>query len=111
MPQITVSDSMYRRVLEFKQVIENVIEDTLDIDTCAEVILMQGLDSMLADLIGPLDHSTLLSSFQQMASRNPAEVYSYVVETLESGAVAQQKEALRRKLGFALPSGMEEREA
>jgi hypothetical protein len=31
MPQIKVSDSMCRRVLEFKQVIENVIEDTLDI--------------------------------------------------------------------------------
>jgi hypothetical protein len=111
MPQITISDSIYQGVLEFKQVVEAVIEEALDIDTCTEVILGQGLDSMLADLIGPLDHPTLLSSFQQMASRNPAEVYSYVVETLESGAVAQQKEALRRKLGFAMPSGMEEREA
>ena len=111
MPPIAVSDEMYNRVLEFKSVLEAVIEETLDVDTCAEVILMRGLDSMVADLIGPLDHSTLLSSFQQMASRNPAEVYSYVVETLERGALARQKEALRRKLGFSLPSDTEEREA
>jgi len=102
---------MYKRVLEFKPVVEAVIEETLDIDTCVEVVLMLGLDSMLADLVGPLDHSTLLSSFQQMASRNPAEVYSYVVETLDRGEIARQKEGLRRKVGFALPSHTEEREA
>jgi hypothetical protein len=108
MSQIAVSDGMYNRVLEFKPVLEAVIEETLDVDTCAEVILMEGLDSMLADLIGSLDHSTLLSSFQQMASRNPSEVYSYILETLQRGTVARQKEALRRKLGFALPRGAEE---
>lgn len=100
---------MYKRVLEFKQVIETVIEDNLDIDTCTEVILGQGLDSMLSGLIGSLDHSTLLASFQQMASRNPAEVYSYIVEMLKRGAAVQPQEAMKRKIiGFIPPSDSED---
>jgi hypothetical protein len=109
MPEIRISEAIYKRVLEFKQVIEAVIEDNLDIDTCTEVILGQGLDSMLSELIGSLDHSTLVASFHQMASRNPAEVYSYVVDTLKRGAAVQTQGAMKQKIiGFVSPNNSED---
>lgn len=100
MPEITVSQDVYNQLLAFKQVIEAVIEDKLDVNTCAELVLDQGLNAMLAELIGPLDTSTLITSFQQLAAKSPAEVYSFVTETIKRGAAVQQQEEMKRRLGF-----------
>jgi len=51
MPEITVSQDVYNQLLAFKPVIEAVIEDKLDVNTCAELVLDQGLNAMLAELI------------------------------------------------------------
>jgi len=91
---------MYSRLAEFKQVVEGVIDEEINIDTCVDLILGQGMDSLLADLLGPLDSSTLLHSFQQLASQCPAQVYKYVAETLKKGAIVHQKEEVKKKIGF-----------
>jgi len=104
MPEITISEWMYARVVEFKHVVEAVIEEEISSDNCVELILGQGIDSILADLIGPLDPTTLLKSFQQLGSQYPTQVYQYVAETLRKGTAVQEREKLRRQLGFCPPT-------
>ena len=72
MPDIVISEEMYARVMEFKQVVEAVIKEEISFDVCVELILGQGINSMLADLLGSVDPITLLSSFQQLGSQYPA---------------------------------------
>lgn len=100
MPEITVSKEINERVVEFKQVVEAVLEEEISYDDCAALILGQGIDSMLAHLIGSADATTLLKSFQQLGSQSPAQVYGYVAETLRRGSAAEQRERMREKLGF-----------
>ena len=75
MSKITISKEIYARVMEFKNVIEAVIEEEINSDSCVELILSQGIDSMLADLLSPLDQTILLKSFQQLGSQYPTQVY------------------------------------
>ena len=72
MPEISISEDMYQRVSAFKELVEVVIEEEIDLDTCVELILGQGIDATLADLLSPLDPDTLLKSVQQLGSQHPA---------------------------------------
>lgn len=104
MPRITVSKEMHKRLEEFKRVVEAVLEEDLSLDDCAETILGLGIDYMLDDLLGPLESTVLLRSFQQLGAKYPVQVYRYIAETLKEGAAAQEQEAMRRRLGFRKPS-------
>lgn len=100
MPKITISDEMYRRVEEFKCVVETVIEEDLSLDSSVELILVLGIDSMLDDLLGSLEPTILLRSIQQLGSRYPVQVYRYIAETLKGGVAVREQEAMRSRLGF-----------
>lgn len=104
MPEITISEEIYARVAEFKHVVEAIIEEEIGFDDCVALILGQGIDSTLADLLGPVDPTILLTSFQQLGSQYPAQVYRYVAETLRRGATVQEREKMRRRLGFRTPA-------
>lgn len=106
MPKITISSEVYTRLVEFKQVVEGIIDEEISIDTCVDLILGQGMDSMLADLLSPLDSSTLLRSFQQLGSQYPAQVYRYVAEMLKKGAIVHQKEEMKKRIGFQTQANM-----
>jgi len=108
MPEITVSEEIYTRMIEFKRVVEAVLEKEVTPDECAGLILLRGFDSMLADLLGPQDRTTLLSSLQQLASQYPAQVYEYVAETLKRGAFAEERQRMKHKMGFLPPSNVDE---
>lgn len=100
MPEISVSKEIYDRVVEFKHVVEAVLEKEIHLDNCVTLILEQGINSMLNDLLGSVDANTLLSSLQELGSQYPAQVYGYVAETLRKGATVQERERMRQKLGF-----------
>ncbi len=104
MPEINISEKLYARVEAFQEVVEAVLEEKISFDDCVELILGQGINSMLADLLGSVDPATLLSSFQQLGSQYPTQVYGYVSETLRGGAAAQERERLKRQLGFHPPA-------
>lgn len=88
MPEVSVPEELHSRVKEFKSVVEAVIEEPIDFDDCVVLILGQGIDSMLADLLSPVDQATLVTSFQQLGSQYPTQIYKYVAETLKRGAAA-----------------------
>jgi hypothetical protein len=100
MPEIAVSEEMYARATAFKDVIEAITDEEISFDDCVEVILSQGIDSMLADLLGSQDLDTLLKSFQQLGSKYPSQVYHYVAEIWREGGIALDRERIRHKLGF-----------
>lgn len=50
MPEINISKEMYAQVTEFKHVVKDVIEEEFSSNDCVELILGQGINSMLADL-------------------------------------------------------------
>jgi hypothetical protein len=104
MPKITISKETYNSMVKFKEVVEAIIDEKMNIDSCAELILRQGMDAMLAALLSSQDQDTLLQMIQQLGSQYPAQVYKYVAEVLKKGAVAQEQASLKRQLGFALPT-------
>ncbi len=101
MPHITVSESTHTAVTEFKQVVETVIGEEIAVDDCVALILSEGINSMLKDLLGSSDPATLLASLQQLGSKHPAQVYGFIAETLKTGVAVQERERLRHKLGFS----------
>jgi hypothetical protein len=103
MPQVGVSDKLYEKLQAFKPVLEAVIEDEVTFDTCIEVVVGPGLDTMLSDLIGNVEPEVLVASFQQLAAQHPEAVYGFVAETLESGGAAIQRQEARRRIGFGPP--------
>jgi|SRR5579859_498808 len=100
MPEVSVSKEVHARIKEFKQIVEAVIGEEIGLDACAELILGQGMDAILAEIIGSVDKTTLLKSFQQLGSQFPSEIYGYVAETLSRGVANQVKEEIRQRIGF-----------
>lgn len=97
--KIEINEELHRRIKSFKEVIEAVIDEQLELSGCVEVILDRGINSMLEDLLGQVEPATLLQSFQQLGTKYPAEVYSYIAETLHRGGEIN-KEELKKTLGF-----------
>lgn len=100
MAQLTINDDLYNRVAQFKQVVEAVIEESIGFDEYMALIVGRGVDSMLADILGHADQPTMLTSFQQLGSKYPAQVYAYIAEVLQTGAAIHEREQLRKKIGF-----------
>ena len=100
MPEVIISEEVYARVGEFKQVVETVINEEISFEAYVELILGQGINSMLADLLSSAGSTTLLNSLQQLGSQYPGQVYQYISEVLRQGAAVREQEEMRRRLGF-----------
>lgn len=97
--KIIISEQIQERINAFKQVVEAVIEEEMDDKTYYELVFSRGLESMLLDIIGNVEHDILLKSFLQLAEENPDVVYKFITETLKRGASINREE-LRQKFGF-----------
>ncbi|HEV8574040.1 MAG TPA: hypothetical protein VGR43_04960 [Dehalococcoidia bacterium] len=104
-PAITVelSEETHRQVESFRVVVNAIIGRDLDTEACLGLIVERGLESMLRDLLGPQDQATLLESIRQLALREPGTVYRYLAEVLHAGAMAQERENQRSRIGFTAP--------
>jgi len=106
---VKVSNELYKRVVAFRSVIEAVMEQEIELEGCFDLILEQGLNAMVVDLLGTQDHHILLNSIQQLGAQYPAQVYGYMAETLRRGAAAQERERVKqewerkKQVGFRPP--------
>ena len=100
MPSFIVSNETHKRLEAFKPLLEYVTDESITIETCLDVVVNQGLNAMLGDLIGSLDHSILLKSMQQLASKYPTKIYEYIIEMMKIGEMENEKEKLKHKIGF-----------
>lgn len=103
MPAVEISEDTYQRLQEFRGVVNAVMDEELDTQSCADLIFQQGLDSMLQDILGPQDRAILLQSFQQLAARDPGVVYRYVAEAIRTGKEVHERESRRPRMGFSTP--------
>lgn len=98
--KLTVSDSLYLRLVEFKKVVDELLkEDPPEFEVFVEGIIDEGLDEMLRRLIRS-DPETLQKSLVQLAERYPQQVYEYIAHVLARGEEAEKEEARRHMLGF-----------
>lgn len=100
MPQITVSDETFNRVAEFRRVIEAIIEGEVDSVQCAELVLLRGMDLMLAEFLAPAGPEALLMTVQKLGACHPAQVYAFIADALKAGMSREQKEEAKRQIGF-----------
>ncbi len=103
MANIAVSGELSARLEAFKPVVEAIIEEEMTVEDYVALLLDRALDSMLTDLVGSLDQAILVRSFQQLAAKHPSEVYSFVVDTLNTGENAIDRDRIRRQIGFEPP--------
>lgn len=99
--KIEISPELNQRIRAFKEVIEAVVEDKIELNDCVELILDRGINTMIEDLLANVEPATLLQSFQQLGAKYPAEVYGYITETLRRGGEIN-KEELKKTLGFQI---------
>ena len=100
MPQIAISDEMLAALGAFTEVVEGVIDEKIGIDDCATLVIQQGINSMLGDLLGSVESGVLLTSLAQLGLKHPKEVYGFIAETLKRGQAVEGRERLKHKLGF-----------
>lgn len=100
--RLTLSDETYRRLIEFKQVVEAILDEPIELHDYGELVVDRGLNGILEDIIGPQSKETLFESFQQLARRYPEEISDYMIDILQRGEESI-REAAKRRLGFELP--------
>lgn len=100
--KITISEEMYKRLQEFKRIVEAVVGEEINLDDCGEIILGLGIDHILEGLLE--EPSALLQSFQRLGAKYPDQVYGYIAEIIEEGALVEEQERVRKRLGFQKPS-------
>lgn len=97
--KIIISDQIKERIDAFRQIVEAVLEEKIDDKTYHELVFSRGLERMLLDIIGSVEHETLLKSFSQLAEESPEVVYKFIAETLKRGTSIRREE-LQQKFGF-----------
>lgn len=103
MPVVPIPEEIHAQVRAFKPLVEAVIGDALDEADFVGFLLKQAMTAMLGDLVGQ-DPATILLSLQKLADAYPAEVYSFVLESLRSGEGLIDPEGARQRIGFQPPA-------
>ncbi len=105
MPQVSISDAVFNRVIAFKPLVESLLEVTLDNDAYVDLMLRMTPDFVLAEAFGNADAKMLFSLIQQLGQSHP-EVYSAIADVLERDEKTielQQRAQVKRALGFPEP--------
>ena len=85
MTSITVSDTLYPKVVAFKDVIEAVLGEHMAFDTYIELVLEEGIEAVLKDVLGFSNHQALVSLFYELSTRYPAQVFAHLAEQITAG--------------------------
>lgn len=100
MPELSVSDDTLAILRAFKPLVAVEIEEDLDDESLADLVIQQGVMSMIRDLLGPQEHETLVTSFLQMALRYPDQVFQFMTDVLQRGSKQQDEAARNTWIGF-----------
>jgi len=105
MPTIRVSKPLTQKIKGILPLVETVMEKKLEFNDLVELILQQGLDTMLASIMGAVDADSFLKSFSQLGQRDPSTAYGYVAQLLRSGTGVQKEklQEAKKMLGVHKP--------
>ena len=85
MNSVVISDRLYPKLLAFKEVIEAVMNERLAFGIYTELVLEEGMEAILEDLLDLSDHQALVRSFYDLSSHHPIQVFEHVAERIRSG--------------------------
>lgn len=85
MASITVADELYPKLVAFKEVIEAVVGEHMEFDTYIELVLEEGIEAVLKDVLGLSNHQALVSSFSELSTRYPTQVFAHLAEQITAG--------------------------
>lgn len=97
--QIDIDEGVLLRLQLFQNVAHEIIEEELPFDVYAQLVLMQGLEKMLRDII-TTDAEVLWITVKGMAEENPEFVYQFVTDALRRGAGIVRTDEARQWAGF-----------
>ncbi len=107
MPQITISDDVYARMMAFKPLLECVLQVSLEPDAYAELLLRLAPDLMLTEFLGATDAKGLFQLVLQLGQDHP-ETYGSIADVLARNQAAiieaEKRSELRQNLGFPEPT-------
>lgn len=107
MPQITISDEVYTRIMAFKPLLECVLQVSLEPEAYAELLLRLAPDLILAQFFGGADAKNLFQLLLQLGQDHP-ETYAAIAEVLTRNQAAiietEKRSELRQNLGFPEPA-------
>lgn len=85
MHSVTVSDQLYQKVAAFKEVIEAVLGEHLAFGIYIEMVLEEGIEAFLENLLALSDHPSLVRSFYELSSHQQVQVFEHVAERIRAG--------------------------
>lgn len=105
MPTIRVSKPLAEKIKAIQPLVEAVRDEKLNFNGLVELLLQQGMESMLTTIMGSVDPETFLQSFQKLGERQPTVVYDYLADMVQSGFGVQPEklQEAKRKLGCSPP--------
>ena len=105
MPAIRVSKPLAAKIKAIQPLVEAVREEKLSFNGLVELLLQQGMENLLATIMGSVDPETFLKSFQKLGERQPTVVYDNLADMVQSGFGVQPEKLLeaKRKLGVRKP--------
>jgi hypothetical protein len=103
MAQITISNELHAQVSAFKQVVEAVVEESLDDRSYVEMLLGRAMELMLAEFLGPVGPDVLMTTFHKLGVKHPPQVYGFIAEVYKLGVDMHKREELKNRFGFHPP--------
>ena len=106
MNSVAISDRLYPKLLAFKEVIEAVLSEHLAFGAYTELVLEEGMEAILEDLLDLSDHQALVRSFYDLSTRHPMQVFEHVAQRIRSGDLpARGRRTRGDTLGAAFKAG------
>jgi len=82
---VKLSEDVLKRLEPFKSVVEEVIGKKLEFDVYVALVLGEGMNSMLQDIINPQERNVLWQTVLAMFKENPDFISGFVASILKRG--------------------------
>lgn len=98
LPKVEIDDGTWKRLQEFKKVVEAILEDNsvANDDDYAILVLSLGLEKMLRDIL-PGEEPTLTKDIVNMFNENPEYMSKHILDNLHRGKVAKSVDKIKEK--------------
>ena len=100
MPTFELSEETYRRVAAFVPVARAVLDEDVDVVTCAGLLVDLGFQVGLRSVIGNQEDSVHVESQVQLALEEPETVCNHIAHRVGLGADIRAWRERPRRIGF-----------
>ncbi|MFY9301193.1 MAG: hypothetical protein WAO91_08400 [Candidatus Nitrosotenuis sp.] len=98
MPIVDVNEEVWKKLQEFKKVVEAILEDNsvANDDDYINLVLKLGLEKMIIDIL-PKEEPTLTKDILNMFNENPVYVSQHILDNLNRGKENEPADKIKEK--------------